>query len=241
MSLKYEEIIMKIIRIVFLAIMLLLLVAPFATAVENNMSKLIVQGEGKASAAPDKATVVLGVQTRDASAAIAAAENARLMNETIVALLAAGIAESEIQTSGYSLGTESQDAPVMAGEKQKAPEFVASNTVTVNLNNTTDVGLVLDTAVAAGSNRIQEVAFDLKNPQPQKDLALTLAIEDARRKAEIAAKAAGVELGRVLEISEGYGYVTAASKSANFAEFATPIQPGRMEITASVTMTYEIS
>jgi hypothetical protein len=240
MSLKYEEIIMKIIRIVFLAIMLLLLVAPFATAVENNISKLIVQGEGKASAAPDKATVVLGVQTRDASAAIAAAENARLMNETIVALLAAGIAESEIQTSGYSLGTESQDAPVMAGEKQKAPEFVASNTVTVNLNNTTDVGLVLDTAVAAGSNRIQEVAFDLKNPQPQKDLALTLAIEDARRKAEIAAKAAGVKLGRVLEISEGYGYVTAASKSANFAEFATPIQPGRMEITASVTMTYEI-
>jgi len=231
---------MKIIRIVFLAIMLLLLVAPFATAVENNISKLIVQGEGKASAAPDKATVVLGVQTRDASAAIAAAENARLMNETIVALLAAGIAESEIQTSGYSLGTESQDAPVMAGEKQKAPEFVASNTVTVNLNNTTDVGLVLDTAVAAGSNRIQEVAFDLKNPQPQKDLALTLAIEDARRKAEIAAKAAGVKLGRVLEISEGYGYVTAASKSANFAEFATPIQPGRMEITASVTMTYEI-
>jgi len=231
---------MKIIRIVFLAIMLLLLVAPFATAVENNISKLIVQGEGKASAAPDKATVVLGVQTRDASAAIAAAENARLMNETIVALLAAGIAESEIQTSDYSLGTESQDAPVMAGEKQKAPEFVASNTVTVNLNNTTDVGLVLDTAVAAGSNRIQEVAFDLKNPQPQKDLALTLAIEDARRKAEIAAKAAGVKLGRVLEISEGYGYVTAASKSANFAEFATPIQPGRMEITASVTMTYEI-
>ena len=234
-------IVMKIIRIVFLAIMLLLLVAPFAIAVENNMSKLIVQGEGKASAAPDKATVVLGVQTRDASAAIAAAENARLMNETIVALLAAGIAESEIQTSGYSLGTESQDAPVMAGEKQKAPEFVASNTVTVNLNNTTDVGRVLDTAVAAGSNSIQEVAFDLKDPQPQKDLALTLAIEDARRKAEIAAKAAGVKLGRVLEISEGYGYVTAASKSANFAEFATPIQPGRMEITASVTMTYEIS
>jgi uncharacterized protein YggE len=232
---------MKNIRIVFLGIMLLFLVAPFATAVENNMSKLIVQGEGKASAAPDKATVVLGVETRDASAAIAAVENARLMNETIVALLAAGIAESEIQTSGYSLGTAPVDAPVMAGEKQKTPEFVASNIVTVNLNNTTDVGRVLDAAVSAGSNSIQEVSFDLLNPQPQKDLALTLAIEDARRKAEIAAKAAGVKLGRVLEISEGYGYVTAASKSANFAEFATPIQPGRMEITASVTMTYEIS
>lgn len=231
---------MKNIRIVFLGIMLLFLAAPFATAVENNMSKLIVQGEGKTSAAPDKATVVLGVQTRDASAAIAAAENARLMNETIDALLAAGIAENEIQTSSYSLGTEPQDAPVMTGEKQKAPQFLASNTVTVNLNNIADVGRVLDAAVFAGSNSIQEVSFDLKDPQPQKDLALTLAIEDARRKAEVAAKAAGVKLGRVLEISEGYGYVAAASRSAAF-DVATPIQPGKMEITASVTMTYEIS
>lgn len=230
---------MKNIRIVFLGILLLFLVAASANAVENNVSKLIVQGEGKASAAPDKATIVLGVQTRDASAAVAAKENARLMNETITALLAAGIAENEIQTSGYSLGTEPQDVPV-TGDKQKAPVFLASNTVTVNLNNTADVGLVLDAAVSAGSNSIQEVTFDLQNPMPQKDLALTMAIQDARRKAEIAAKAAGVKLGRVLEISEGYGYVGAASRSAAF-DFATPIMPGKMEITASVTVTYEIS
>jgi hypothetical protein len=235
-----KGIIVKNIRIVFMGIMLLFLVSSSATAVDNNMSKLIVQGEGKTSAAPDRATVVLGVQTRDASAASAAAENARLMNETITALLAAGIAESEIQTSGYSLGTEPQDEPVSAEVTQKAPEFVASNTVTVILNNTTEVGRVLDTAVAAGSNSIQEVSFDLQNPGPQKDLALTLAIEDAQRKAEIAAKAAGVKLGRVLEISEGYGYVEQASRSAAF-DVASPILPGKMEITSSVTMTYEIS
>lgn len=229
---------MKNAHILFLGIMFLFLAAPFATAVENNMSKLIVQGEGKASAAPDRARVVLGVQTRDASAAIAASENARLMNETIKALRAAGIAENEIQTSGFSLGTEPQDS--LAAERQKALQFLASNTVTVNLNNTADVGRVLDAAVAAGSNSIQEVAFDLLDPRPQKDLALTLAIEDARRKAEKAASAAGVTLGRVLEISEGYGYVAAESRSAAF-DVATQIQPGRMEITASVTMTYEIS
>ncbi|HUS76228.1 MAG TPA: SIMPL domain-containing protein [Methanothrix sp.] len=231
---------MKNMHIVFLGIILLFLAVPFATAAENNVSKLIVQGEAKASAAPDKATVVLGVQTRDASAANAVAENARLMNETIAALLAAGIAGNEIQTSSYSLGTASQDEPVMSQEKQKVPEFLASNIVTVDLNNTTDVGKVLDAAVSAGSNSIQEVSFDLSDPQPQKDQALTLAIEDARRKAEIAAKAAGVNLGRVLEISEGYGYVAAASRNVAF-DIGTPIQPGKMEITASVTMTYEIS
>jgi uncharacterized protein len=231
---------MKNRNILLLGIMLLFLAAPFAAAVENNMSKLIVQGEGRASAAPDKATVVLGVQTRDASAAIAASKNARLMNETIAALRKAGVVDNEIQTSGYSLSAEPQDAPVNAGEKQKAVQFLASNTVTVNLNNTADVGRVLDAAVSAGSNSIQEVTFDLQNPGPQRDQALTLAILDAQRKAEVAAKAAGVKLGRVLEISEGYGYVAAASRSAAF-DVATPILSGKMEITASVTMTYEIS
>ncbi len=231
---------MKNVRMMFLGMMLLFLAVPFATAAENNVSKLIVQGEGKVIAAPDKVTVVLGVETRDSSAAIAASENAQLMNETIAALLAAGIAENEIQTSSYSLRTASQDEPVLAGTRQKAPEFLASNLVTVNLNNTTDVGRVLDAAVSAGSNTIQEVSFDLKDAQPQQDLALTLAIEDASRKAEVAAEAAGVNLGRVLEISEGYGYVAAKSQSAVF-DIATPIQPGQMEITASVTMTYEIS
>jgi hypothetical protein len=232
--------IMKNVRMVFLGMMLLVLVFPFATAAENNVSKLIVQGEGKVIAAPDKVTVVLGVETRDSSAAIAASDNAQLMNETIAALIAAVIAEKEIQTSSYSLRTASQDEPVLAGTRQKAPEFLASNLVTVNLNNTTDVGRVLDAAVSAGSNTIQEVSFDLKDSQPQQDLALTMAIEDARRKAEVAAEAAGLNLGKVLEISEGYGYVSAKSQSAVF-DMATPIQPGQMEITASVTMTYEIS
>ena len=231
---------MKNMHIVFLGIMLLFLVSPLALAAENNMSKLIVQGDGKTNAAPDKATIVLGVETRNASASGAASENARLMNETITALKAAKIAQNEIQTSSYSLGTEPQDLPVTAREKQQAPLFLASNTVTVNLNNTADVGKVLDAAVSAGSNSIREVSFGLKDPQPQKDQALGLAIEDAQRKAVVAAQAAGVKLGRVLEISEGYGYVAQASRSAMF-DVATPIQPGTMEITASVTMTYEIS
>jgi uncharacterized protein YggE len=163
------------------------------------------------------------------------------MNETVAALLAAGIAEDEIQTSSYSLGTEPSDATVTPKEMQQAPQFLAFNTVSVNLNNTADVGRVLDAAVSSGSNTIQEITFDLKNPRPQKDLAMTLAIEDAQRKAAVAAQATGVKLGRILEISESYGYVAAgASRSAVF-DVATPIMPGKMEITASVTVTYEIS
>jgi len=218
----------------------MLLAASSAYCQEDNMSKIIVQGEGRASAPADRVTVVLGVETRDASAAIAAAENARLMNETIAALLSAGVAESEIQTSSYSLSTSQAEEPFGSEIRDESPEFIATNMVTFSMNRTDGVGKVLDAAVSSGSNRIQEISFSLIDPRPQKDLALTRAIEDAARKADTAARAAGVTLGRVLEISEGYGYVSADTRSAVF-DLATPIQAGSMEITASVTMTYEIS
>ncbi len=232
---------MKRSNVVFLGLMLLLAAASLASAAEDNASKLIVQGEGKVSAAPDMVTIVLGVETHNASAAGAAVENARLMNETVNALLDAKIAKKDIQTSRYSLTTAPQEEPKAAREKPKPPEFIATNQVTVRLNDTSAVGNVLDAAVAAGSNSIQEVTFDIRDPQPEKDQALALAIKDARRKAEVAAAAAGVKLGKALEISEGYGFVALGARSAVFADAATPIQPGEMEITASVTVTYEIS
>ncbi len=234
---------MKSSMIVIAGLALLLAAALPASAAESgngNVSKLIVQGDGKATAAPDMATIVLGVETRNASAAVAATDNARLMNATVAALLKAGIKQKDIQTSTYSLTTEQREEP-KADEKPMPPEFIATNQVTVQMNDTGAVGKVLDAAVSAGSNSIQSVSFDLRDPKPEKDQALTLAIKDARRKAEVAAVAAGVKLGRVLEVSEGYGFVSPAARSAVAFDFATPIQPGEMEVSASVTLTYEIS
>lgn len=233
---------MKISSIVLLGILLSLAIPSAIGAEENNVSKLTVQGEGKVTVAPDMATIVLGVETRNASAAGAIQENAGLMNETINALLAAGIPENDIQTSSFSLTTMPEDEPMEASEEPKEPVFLATNQVTLKLNNTTDVGRVLDAAVSAGSNSIQQVSFDLRDPGPEKDRAMILAIQDAQRKADLAASAANVQLGRILEITEGYGYVAAPmAKGVAFAEFATPIQPGELEVTASVTAIYEIS
>src|SRR5512137_1967111 len=120
---------MKLIRIFFMGILIMLLTASSAFCQEDNMSKIIMQGEGKATAPADKVTVVLGVETRDASAAKAVSENARLMNETIAALLAAGVPDSEIQTSGYSLGTSQAEQPVGSETIGNNPEFIATNMV----------------------------------------------------------------------------------------------------------------
>lgn len=238
---------MRKFEIAILGLMFLLALAiPVYAAGNDNVSKIICNGEGKTTAAPDVVTITLGVETRNVSASVAAAENAKLMNSTINALLSAGLKKNDIQTSHYSLTTQTEDNPVTttgATKNKTPPEFVATNQVTAKMNVTENIGKVLDAVTAAGSNNIVGISFDLRDPKPQMDKALANAVNDSRRKAEIMAMAAGVKLGRILELSEGYGYTSSNAPRAAFSLAAapTPVLPGEMEITASVSVTYEIT
>ena len=240
---------MKIIKAIFLGTMLLLVSAMPAIAADNgndNVSKLISDGDGKVMAPPDVVTITLGVETRNASASVAAAENAILMNRTVNALLLAGMNKKDIQTSRYSLAAQTEDNQADSsgtGNKTKPPDFIASNLVTLKVNVSEDIGMVLEAALAAGSNSFVGISFELRDEKPKMDQALAEAILDANRKAEVMAAAAGVKLGRILEISEGYGFTSSIAPMAAYSTKAdaTPVLPGELEISASVTMTYEIT
>jgi hypothetical protein len=237
---------MRRFEIAILGLMFLLALAlPAQAAGNDNVSKIICNGEGKTTAAPDIVTITLGVETRNVNASAAAAENAKLMNSTINALLSAGLNKKDIQTSQYSLTTQPEDNPVPASatKNKTPPVFVATNQVTAKMNVTENIGKVLDAATAAGSNSVMGISFDLRDPKPQMDKALANAVNDSRRKAEIMAGTAGVKLGKILELSEGYGYTSSNAPRAAYsvAEATTPVLPGEMEITASVTVTYEIT
>src|SRR5512137_743283 len=158
-------------NIFFIGLMLALAFALPASATENgNVSKLVCNGEGKATAVPDLAIITLGVETHNVSAASAVSENALLMNSTINALLAAGLKKKDIQTSRYTLSTKTEENPTLnAGtlKNKTPPEFIATNQVTARMNVTEDVGKLLDAAIAAGSNNVLGISFDLWNPKPQ--------------------------------------------------------------------------
>jgi uncharacterized protein YggE len=227
-------------RFGLMLLMLVLLASAFpAWAGGENVSKVIVQGQGQTSAPPDRAVVVLGVETRDAKASTAAAENADLMNKVVQALLSAGLEMGKIQTSHYSLYREQA---TVEGRKDavKPPEFVATNQVTAEMNATDDPGKVIDAALGAGANKVVSLSFDLRDPKAQMDAALADAVADARRKAEVVALAAGVKLGRVLEVSEGYSFRPTGTERFFVGAAPTPVLTGEVEVTSSVTMTYEI-
>ena len=208
----------------------------------DEVSTLTVSGTGEATADADMVTIILGVQTRNESAAGAVTDNARMMADSIEALLAAGVPEDEIKTSRFSI-YPTRDW--IDGRQSEKVVFEVSNqiTFTLNLTDELDVGEVLDAAVGAGTNSVDSVTFGLRDPTSVQEEALEDAVNDGMGKAMVISEAAGVTLGPILSISEsGASPVPMAESRIYFAAdvAATPIVPGDVEVTATVTITYEI-
>ena len=237
---------MRIYEALLLGLIVLLASASTSFAADDGcdeISKLTVSGTGEATADADIVTIVLGVETRDESAAAAVAENGRMMADAIEALKAAGVPEDEIKTSRFSI-YPTRDW--IDGRLSDKVIFEVNNqvTFTLDLADEMDIGVLIDGAVGAGANTVESVTFALRDPKPVQEEALVVAVVDAMGKAGVISQAAGVVLGRVLSISEGgYSPVPMAESRALFAADAgamTPIVPGDVKVTATVTITYEI-
>ena len=158
-----------------------------------------VTGEATVSVAPDQAQIDGGV-TSDAKTAREASEaNNAAMGKVLLALKGAGIEEKDYQTSRLSL--QPQYAPNRTGSSP-ITGYRASNRVTIRVRDVTKVANVIDVLVGAGANDIGGINFTVSQASKLLDEAREKAVADARRKAEIYAKAAGVTLGEPLSISE---------------------------------------
>jgi uncharacterized protein len=223
------------------AIAAALLAAP-AWAESAVPAMISVTGEATLSVAPDQAQIDGGV-TSDAKTAREASEaNNAAMGKVLQALKAAGIAEKDIQTSRLSL--QAQSAPNrVAGGSTQIVGYRASNRVTVRLRDVTRVAGTIDTLVGAGANDIGNVGFSVSNASKLLDEARGQAVTDARRKAEIYAKAAGVTLGEPLSISEeGSPAPVTFRKMAvqGMAASPTPIAQGEETLSVNVSVTWAI-
>ena len=123
------------------------------------------------------------------------------MGKVLLALKGAGVDEKDYQTSRLSL--QPQTSSSKPGGPFTITGYRASNRVTIRLHDITKVANVIDTLVGAGANDIGGINFMVSQASKLLDEAREKAIADARRKAEIYARAAGVTLGAPLSISEG--------------------------------------
>ena len=225
-----------------LPVIALLSAGPVLAQEPPQIATLTADGIGTVYTVPDIVIIDIGVTTQEGAPADALAANDAAMQAVINAIIAAGVAELDIATSGFSISPVY--GPQRSGDIAPPPivAYEVTNQVTVKIRDLANSGAVLNQVVAAGANRINSIRFDVDEPKPHQDEATQLAIADALRRAELMAEAAGVRIVRVLTVSAYLGGGPQPYLERSFAVAqATPIMGGERAITANATVTFEIA
>ena len=188
--------------------------------------------------APDEALVTLGVHTDADTAQGAMDRNAELMSDVILALLDEGLREDQLATATLNLW------PRWGDDGQDVVGFTAENQITVTVRDLDRVGTIIDRAVGAGANLMSGIAFRVSESNAAADEALTEAVGDARRKAELLAQAGAAELGEVVTITElssgGISPPVVYAEAAGADGAATQVLPPTLESQVSVSVTWSL-
>lgn len=209
------------------------------TGTEPALHTLTVQGTGKVTVVPDVARVYLGVTLTKPTVKEARNAAAAAMTNVIGAIKGLGIADKDIQTTGLNLSARYAD-----GSSTKIVGYIISEQVQVTVRDLDKAGDVVDTATAKGATDVNGISFELADPAKSLDDARAAAIAAAQTSAQAMAAAAHVTLGTVVSVADGSAptpiYYGAASGAVPMADVKTPVQPGTQEISAAVTVVFEI-
>ncbi|MFN3312022.1 MAG: SIMPL domain-containing protein [Hyphomonas sp.] len=210
---------------------------------------LQISAEARVNQAPDIAFITVGVTEERLTAGEAMAAQSTAMNGIFEALRASGVQDRDMQTSGLSLSPRYDyiDTTGPDGRRQgqqRLAGYVASNQVTVRVRDLARLGATLDRLVSSGGNTVSGIRFAIDDDKALRNEARATAMKDAIAKAELYAQAAGLRVGRIVTIHEGYE----ASPQPQMARMAmedamqsTPIAGGEVGITASVNVLFELT
>lgn len=202
---------------------------------------IMVDGNGEARATPDVANLNLAIETQATTAAEAASRNGALAEKVIAALKSKLGEKGKISTGGYSLNPEYDQRP--GREKPSIVGYTAQNSITVDTGALDLMGALIDSAIAAGANRVNYLNFALKDDIKARTEAISIATRDARAQAEALAASLGVKLGKIVKastVSEVRPIPMQRIGVAMAAQAATPVEPGEVTVPATVSLTYDI-
>ena len=212
----------------------------------SQTTGIAVCGQGMAFAQPDQAQVTVGVQATSASAESARSQAAQAMNAVLAALKAAGIADSDIQTSYFSI----QPVYNYSSGSEQITGYSATNTVLVTIHQVDNVGKIVDATTQAGGNNaiIQGITFSSSDPTQGMAQAEQNALANAHSQAQQVARGAGLTLGAPISIQVGScgsssiqpSFLQSAGLASAGANTSTPIQPGQQQVSVVVDVVYAV-
>ena len=228
-----------------LAVGIAMPLAATAAEVKKKEAVIVVSAEADAATAPDLAIVSLGVTRTEKTARAALDGNSKAMAEVLKSLKGEGIAERDLQTSNFSIQAQ-YSYPENSDGTQKPPVLVGyqvSNMLTVRVRDLSRLGAILDQSVSLGVNQGGDIRFSNDNPDKVIEEARKSAVKAAFAKARTLADAAGVKLGRIVEITDTGGrpepQPAMRMEMAKVAD-AVPVAAGENSYSVSVTVTFAI-
>jgi uncharacterized protein YggE len=211
--------------------------APTASAadVDKIERTVSVSGSGSVSVEPDIAYISAGVATEAESAKTAISRNSTVMAKVIDGLKEAGIDAKDIRTTSLNVEPRYKDSSTTV------TGYRVSNLVRLTVRDVKRLGEIVDQAIALGANQVSQIAFDVADPERLKDEARRVAMENARQRAELYAKAAGAQLGPVLRIAEDSSHlgVRATGGETRYAA-AVPVEAGTRRLEVQVSVVYAL-
>ena len=214
------------------------------TEVDSPLLAFSITEEVKS--APDRARIGAGVTTTALTAVEAMRANADSMARLIAAARRAGIAENDIQTSGYNLSPQYDYTPQQSGQPPRLTGYQVSNQLSVVTSNTTRVGALIDALVTAGGNNIDGPTFFVADPDASLDTARETALRRATERANRYARAAGYSSARLISLNEGGSYspppmpMIMARMSSDAAASGNMIQPGQVSNGITLNVQYRL-
>ena len=211
------------------------------TGADPAAHSITVTASGKVTVVPDVARVYLGVMTTKPTVKAARDAGAKAMTDIIAALKALGIDEKDIQTTNLSLYPQ-----YSSGSTPKVVGYQISEQVQVTVRDLGKAGDVVDTATAKGATDVNGISFEVADTAKALNDARAAAVAAARTSAQAMATAGKVSLGTVISMTDATPswpifYGNAGAKSAPTADVATPVQPGTQDLSATVTVVFEIN
>ena len=201
---------------------------------------LSTSGQGEAKVTPDRASVLVNVQTRGASATTAAADNALKTKAVLDALGKLGLSREQLSTEGYTVYPEMRYDK--DGASPRVVAYVVTNTVRAETKRPEQAGAIVDAALVTGANMINSLSFYASSIDEARRQAIGAAVSSARADAEAMARAAGGSLGALIELSTGGPtipprpmYDMAARSKVASMQIETPVNPGQQTVTVFVT------
>ncbi|MGD0611190.1 MAG: SIMPL domain-containing protein [Anaerolineales bacterium] len=233
-------------KLTFVSTLLALILALVLTACGPAAAQartLTVTGTGTVYLTPDIAYITIGVHTEDPDITQAIESNNSQAQAVVNALQGSGIDAKDLQTSNFSLNSSTQTDQLTG--KPTGTTYMVDNTVSVTVRDLSKLASLLDTAVHAGANNINSISFDVADNTSGLTQARQKAMANAGTLATELAKTAGVNLGSIQTITYSenpgvpfYGYALGGGGAVAAPSSNVPINPGQLQLTATVTVTY---